>query len=307
MLPYTAYLRVYQPLTAFPSAERAYWLEYAESPERPRRAGAVAAEHRESLRRLVAAPPRPAPEEESGDAYVRRMGGRTYICPWQTRLRSWLGLREFRTETPAALSPAYLPEAVARSAEDAFRRWRDRGEPLRTHILTSNWTVPLPWFAPFSAEERCLVLEGGADPAAEREAEQEAGRDSGGPAAPGGAPRRTAPRVLLYVTEASLARERLERAVAALQENIGDGPLLAAAERLEDWLASVAHPDALLELDYGGLVHLLDDERLREDESAAEVAAAVAGLERGEDELAVAMYRRAAQRWKSVRALERAN
>ncbi|WP_017542062.1 hypothetical protein [Nocardiopsis halophila] len=283
MLPYTAYLRVYQPLEAFPSAERAYWKEYAESAERPRRVEALAAEHRDSLRRLVASPPEPAPVAESGDAYVRRMGGRTYVCPWQTRLRSWLGLREFREETPARLRPAYLPDEACERADEAFRRWRERGEPLRTRILTSTWTVPLPWFAPFAPEERCLMLERGADSVA--------------------AP----PRVLLYVTEVAQARERLERVVGVLQEHVGDSAPLAGAERLEDWLAAVAHPSALLELDYGGLAYLLDDEALREDESVAEIDAAVRGLDTGQEELAVAMYQRVTGRWKAVQALEHAN
>ena len=319
MLPYTAYLRVYQPLAAFPTAERAYWRDYAASVERPRRADAVAAEHAESLRRVVALPPVPAPAGESGHAYVRRMGGAVYVCPWQTRLRSWVALRTFREETPAALRRTFLPDRVADSAEQAFERWRERGEPLRTQIRSSNWTVPIPWFAPFAAEERCLVLDGRAedgDASAETGSGAAGGEDgpgaapSGSPAAPAGSgrtPQQAGTRVLLYVTEASLARQRLEHAVGILQEHIGDGALLGETEELEDWLAAVAHPDALVELDYGGLVHLLDDERLRDDESVAEIAAALTGLETGQDELAVAMYRRTARRWKSIQALEHAN
>jgi hypothetical protein len=294
VLPYTAYLRVYQPIAAFSHRDRAYWTAYAESADRPRRVGAVAAEHDESLRRLVATPPIAAPRLESGDAYVRRMGGDLYVCPWQTRQRSWLALRDFRTETPAALAGAYVPEAVSAEAERAFEAWRDRGEPLRTQILTSTWTVPLPWFAPFEAKERCLVLDGGAGP------------DTGGAARPPGRPA-PSPRALLYVTEMALARERLDRAIAVLREHLGDGAAPAAAERLDDWLTGVAHPGALLELDYGGLVRLLGDEELRSDDSVAEVAAVVTGLETGQEELAVAMYRRVTERWKAIRALEHAN
>ncbi|MFC3518807.1 hypothetical protein ACFPZ0_09615 [Streptomonospora nanhaiensis] len=297
-LPYTAYLRIYQPVSSFSPQERAYWRAYAVSARRPRRSGAVAAEHAESLRRLVASPPVPAPECESGDAYVRRVNGETYICPWQTRLRSWLALREFRTETPARISAAFLPEAVAADTEERFRAWRERGEPLRTLIQTSTWTVPLAWFAPFDAAERCLVLGGaGAD------------GDGGHPGrachpAGGAGP---APRTLLYVARVADARRRLERAIRVLREHVGEGPALAAAERLEDWLLGVAHPRGLLELDYAGLVHLLDDDSLREDESVAEVAAAITGLQTGEHELAAAMYHRVSRRWKVVQALRNAN
>lgn len=307
-LPYTAYLRVYQPIAAFPSRERAYWRAYAASPDRPRRVHALAAEHGESLRRLVATPPIPAPERESGDAYVRRLGEQLYICPWQTRLRSWLGLRDFRTATPAGMSAAYLPEMVARSAEEEFRRWRERGEPLRTQILTSTWTVPLPWFAPFDSTERCLVLESDSDQAAARgDPGSHTRHPAGGASRSDDVPGREPTRALLYVTEVAQARRRLEHAVGVLSEHLGEGATLASVERLEDWLNGVAHPNALLELDYGGLVGLLDDEELREDESVAEVAAAITGLETGQEELTLAMYQRVTQRWKSVQALEHAN
>ncbi|KIH97108.1 hypothetical protein LP52_20485 [Streptomonospora alba] len=309
MLPYTAYLRVYQPLIAFSNREKAYWRAYAASSRRPRRSSAVAAEHNESLRRVVATPPVPVPERESGDAYVRRLEGEVYVCPWQTRLRSWLGLREFRDETPARLSPAFVPEPIAAAAEARFERWRERGEPMRTQILTSTWTVPIHWFAPFDAAERCLVLGGDqqpaetADPAAERGEGCGAAERSGHPAGRAGQTQRT----LLYVAAMSEARPRLERAIALLREHVGDGPMLSAAEQLQDWLLGVAHPRALLELDYGGLVHLVDDEGLRQDQSVAEVAAALTGLETGEEELATAMYQRVTGRWKKRQALQYAN
>jgi hypothetical protein len=77
-------------------------------------------------------------------------------------------------------------------------------------------------------------------------------------------------------------------------------------EALGRWLTEF-HPLALVELDYGGLVHLLDDQALRTDESVTEVAAALAGMEQGERELTVAMYARFFTRWRLIRALESAN
>lgn len=308
MLPYTAYLRVYHPITAFSSEDQAYWRAYADSPDRPRRVNAVAAEHRESLRRLVATPPVPAPRYESRNAYVRRAGGELYICPWQTRLRSWLGLREFRSETPAQLCSMFIPESEVEAAESAFQQWRERGRPLRTQILTSTWTVPLPWFVPFDSKERCLVLGTEPDQALPRGNAGGYGHQPAGGAEVNGGVYESAPaRTLLYVTELSAAMNRLERAVHVLGESLGDSTPLRSVEQVEDWLNGIAHPGALLELDYGGLVHLLDDEQLRDDESVAEVDAAITGLETGQDELTMAMYRRVVQRWKAVQDLERAN
>ncbi|GAB3439624.1 hypothetical protein GCM10027570_04160 [Streptomonospora sediminis] len=304
MLPYTAYLRVYQPLVAFSNREKAYWRAYAASSQRPRRSHAVAAEHSESLGRLVATPPIPVPERESRDAYVRRLGGEVYICPWQTRLRSWLGLRDFRAETPVRLSTAFMPEGVAAAAEDRFERWRERGEPMRTQILTSTWTVPLPWFAAFDSDERCLVLGDEHETAEAARSDPAHGARACHPAGGGSA---AAPRALLYVARMPDARRRLERTIAILREHVGDSPALSSAEQLEDWLLGVAHPSALLELDYGGLVHLVDDERLRQDQSVAEVSAALTGLETGQQELTSAMYQRVTGRWKEIQALEHAN
>jgi hypothetical protein len=54
-------------------------------------------------------------------------------------------------------------------------------------------------------------------------------------------------------------------------------------------------------------VHLLDDATLQADQSVAEVAAALTGLETGQEELTLAMYKRLTGRWKSVQARESAN
>ena len=86
-------------------------------------------------------------------------------------------------------------------------------------------------------------------------------------------------------------------------------PPAAAAGEIEEvgrWLEEF-HPRALVELDYGGLVHMLDDGALRADQSVAEVAAAITGLETGELELAVAMYQRLRNRWRALHAAETAS
>src|SRR5690606_38909035 len=117
---------------------------------------------------------------------------------------------------------------------------------------------------------------------------------------------------LIYVTPMGEARRRVSAALPIVRENLGDGTgdvYLLSAGRLETlgrWLGGF-HPLSLVELDYGGLVHLLDDRTLRADESVGEMAVALAGLERGEAELTVAMYKRLLARWRPARALEAAN
>lgn len=96
MLPYAAYLRVYEPLSAFEEPELSRWVAYAASPTRPRRRCALQAEYAETLRRIAAQPPVMDRGSESRDAYIRWAHGVTYVCPWQTRLRAWLALSHLR-------------------------------------------------------------------------------------------------------------------------------------------------------------------------------------------------------------------
>ncbi len=277
VLPYTAYLRVYQPINAFSPYDRGYWEEYAASPDRPRRINALAAEHAESLSRLAATPPVVAPAEESRNAYLRRVNERLYVCPWQTRLRSWRAFTEFTGTMPVGVSTAFVPVDEAERAEEEYREWRDSGALVRPGILSSNWTVPIPWFVPFEAQERCLVLSANST------------------------------RTLLYLTRTSLALRRLEQTAAVLREHIGEHAVSAATEQLTDWLTLTAHPDSLLELDYGGLPHLLSDDHLGEDHSVAEVAGAIEALATGNGRRVVELRERLTRRWRSVRALEHAN
>ncbi|MET9710478.1 hypothetical protein ACFW3Z_18990 [Nocardiopsis alba] len=277
MLPYTAYLRVYQPITAFSPHDRRYWEGYSASRNRPKRINALTAEHAESLGRVITTPPVAAPPEESRDAYLRRVNERLYVCPWQTRLRSWRAFAEFSDATPEPLLDVFVPAAEASRVEVGYRRWRDSGGETSPGILSSNWTIPVPWFIPFEHRERCLVLSAGTT------------------------------RTLLYLTRTSQARRRLEHTVAVLREHIGDHAVSASTERLIEWLSLVAHPESLLELDYGGLPHLLSDDHLSEDHSVAEISDAIEALAKGDGGRVVELRRRITRRWRSVRALEHAN
>lgn len=294
MLPYAAYLRTYEPLTAFSEPERSLWAAYAGSPHRPRGAAALDAEHERAVRQAVAVPPIVAPVQESEDAYLRQAGGMTYVCPWETRLRSWLALTEFRASMPEELVEAFVPKAVTEQAVANFERHKTHHSldhlRIHPHILTSTWHVPLQWFVPFDPAERWLVL-GERSAAAEKRS---------GPAT-------TAPaRTLVYVTPMARARRRVARAIAAIRRNLGEGEAFTGVEGVGRWLEEF-HPKSLVELDYGGLVHVLDDERLRGDQSVADVSAALTALEAGHSEAASAAYDRVMARWREIQSLEVAN
>ena len=297
VLPYAAYLRVYEPLSAFHGADARHWATYAVSADRPRRAGALAAEHADALRRLISVPHVMVPGWESGDAYVRWVDGATYICPWQTRLRSWLGLSRLRAAFPQLWSAAFTAEEVE-GAVRSFARRAGHASSLRIHIQTRAWSVPPAWFVPFAPDERWLVLGAGGDPG------------------DGGRTTATPTRTLIYATAMARARRRVRRALGAFRRSglpqaagLADDAtprVVAELEQIRCWLEEF-HPDSLVELDYGGLVHLLDDGALRSDQSVAEVSAVVSALISGEPEMAIAMYGRVTRRWRALAALERAS
>ena len=300
MITYAAYLRVYEPVSAFPEPGRSRWADYAASPARPRRRDSLRAEHAEALRRAVTTPPVAVPERESVHAYVRRVDGITYVCPWQTRLRCLLAYTRMVSAAGAPLPGVALPDAALPDVVLPDVTLPDIALPDVLHILASIWTVPLAWFVPFDATDRWLSL----------------GPGRGQPAAAATAP---SPRALVYTTAMSRARQRVAHGLATLRSlppGSGDAarkPRRAAGELAIGQLADVGrwleefHPHSLVELDYGGLVHLVSDDALSGDQSAAEIGAAIDGAARGEREFAVAMYRRARHRWRALAELELAN
>ncbi|MFJ3769956.1 hypothetical protein ACIPQJ_35125 [Streptomyces sp. NPDC090082] len=275
-VPYASYLRVYEPLAAFPEPERSHWDRYA----RGKRAPGAQEELRRSLADLLPTPPVPVPVHESGEAFVARLDGVVVVCPWRTRLRGWLALEELVAGPyPAPVLDAMLPPVVRAQVASDYERWLSRNPDARPWIRTGVWHVPLRWFALFGDEEREYVP---------------------GDAAEGRAP------VLRYRTTMAQARRRLARALKALRESIDDGPMTQGLVEVGRWLEEF-HPRALVELDFGGLVHAVPARWLAEDRSAAQLAEGIAALRDGDGETASEVYGRLAERWRAVRDLRFAN
>jgi hypothetical protein len=310
VITYAAYLRIYEPVSAFGEPVGSRWAAYADSPARPRRRDCLATEDAEALRRVIAAPQVVVPEQESEHAYIRRADGVTYVCPWQTQLRCLLAYG--RMLATGASPPGMFPVRDEDRTMAALAELTEEGlkGPSRLHILGSTWTVPLAWFVPFAAGERWLALGSGSGSGSGCGS----GSGSGSGSGLSGDRLSVATRALVYTTPISRARRRVARGLAALRSApSGDDGGAWPPESAEAELAGVGrwledfHPRSLVELDYGGLVHLLSDEDLSRDQSVAEIRAAIDGAATGEWELAVAMYRRASSRWRALSAFELAN
>ena len=274
-MPYAAYLRVYEPLAAFPENDRTRLAEFAAGATVPNRHQVLAREQAAAVGRTLAIPPVVAPVEESLDAYVIRDGDSLLICPVQDRLRCWVAINELQASLPESITDAFLPAFPTGQAEFDFAVWQADNGAAVPHILTSTWHIPARWFVPFRSSERDLTIE----------PEQ---------------------RSLVYRTRMVEARRRLARAVRALRRGAVDGSILEAIEDLGRWL-EVFHPHGWLELDYGGLVHCVSDEDLQSDDSPSDVAVAVAAIADGDITRAAEAYRRVIERWEPMQALEHAS
>ena len=265
VVPYAAYLRVYEPLAAFPEPERAHWSRYAARDETP----TAQDELRRSLADLLPVPPVPVPVHESADAFVAVVDGVTCICPWRTRLRGWQALGQLREMLPAPALDAALPPVVRKQAESDYERWLERNPDSRPWIRSATWHVPVRWFVLFEDSERECVTE------------------------------EKAP-AMRYRTPMAQARRRVARGLKVLREVLDDSPLVDGLEDVGRWLEEF-HPRSVVELDYGGLVHVIGAGKLDEDRSAADVNEGLEALRADDGARAGEAYRRLTDRWRAVR------
>ncbi|MEU9149451.1 hypothetical protein AB0D59_02600 [Streptomyces sp. NPDC048417] len=273
VVPYATYLRVYEPLAAFPEPERGHWTRYARRPDRP----SYQDELRRALADLLPTPPIPVPVQESSDAFVLEVDGVVCVCPWRTRLRGWQALQELPEELPNTVLDAMLPPVVRRQATMDYERWLVRNPDSRPWIRTATWQVPLNWFVLVSDEERRYEKGTG-----------------------------EIPPMLRYRTPMVQARRRVARALRTLKDAIEEGPLIDGLVDVGRWLEEF-HPRSLVELDYGGLVHALPAGDLEDDHSAADVAAGIEALRLGDGATAGEAYGRLVERWRAVRDRRSAN
>jgi hypothetical protein len=290
--PYVTYLRVLLPVDELPAHERRRWTAYAATA--PDRRQIAARQLTESVRRMAGRPPVTLPPVESTDAVVLQVDGRYYVSPEQPRLRAWHGLRP-DAERPMRAVPAPglpvevqgvgVPETVREQAAADLAAYVERGGDVRLFSRTSTWHVPLAWFVLFSPQERQLQLPAGSG---------RSGPDVGGE------------RSLRYLTSMSSARRRCAMALRTARRTMDEVPIVEDIERIGRWLVEF-HPHCLVELDYAGLVDLLDDLHLSGDDSVADVAAGLEALAEGDAATAAAAYRRLGNRWSRVALMSRSS
>jgi hypothetical protein len=275
---FASYLRVYEPLTAFDRDRQVFWRRYARE---GRALGPVdgPVKQRTAVLEALGAGWTRLPDLPD-EAYVLEWGDTLLVCPWNLRLRVAEAALNARDGVPSVLADAFVPPVLAGQARAIVEDWRSGAKVLehgvpRVHEQIATWGVPLRWFVFVDLEEREIALEPG---------------------------RRT----LRYRTEISKARRRAHRGVSVLRKSLGDAPITEAVEEGTRWLEEF-HPRSIVELDYGGLVNLLPDDVLSEDDSPGLVAAGLSALSRGDADAASTAYEKLVERWRAVQLLERCN
>lgn len=289
--PFVAYLRVYEPLSSFESPLREQLAAAVErGPVDPFDAGLR--EQDLWLRSQLAAPPRLLPGETAdgavqdvGDVMVldaadvpsgpaATVGPEPLVCPLDLRGRSAAALVGFLgdAEIPLRTEALQVPVEKAKVRASAVVGELAGGA---VHVLSSTWTVPLPWFVLVDPVERCVSTEPG---------------------------RR---RVCWRVAMAD-ARRRVARAHAIGRQSIGEEGPTRILRETGRWLERF-HPHSAVELDYGGLVQLMTASDLDADTSAEDVHAIVDAMEADDAEEVASRYEILRDFWSEFAAREHHN
>ncbi|TNC26128.1 hypothetical protein [Amycolatopsis alkalitolerans] len=294
--PFVAYLRVYEPLSAFgePASDQ---LKEAVEAATLNRASVGEREQCMWLKSQAATPIRLLPAEladgraapsTTTDLLVLdaadvpgEVGPGPLICPLELRARSAAALVSFLGDASPALTASVL-DAGGVTAETVRSRTNSALSDLpkaAVHVLSTTWTVPLPWFALVDpAEKRLNLGSGQEDP--ERE--------------------------LSWRVAMPDALRRAAEARELVESTLGDSGPTRILEETERWLTNF-DPASAVELDYGGLVQLIADPILESDTSAEEVHRILEALRAGDVERLAELFNDLREYWAELAAREHFN
>jgi len=272
VLPYASYLRVYEPLSALSPAARealAHDLDSAVDP-----AATLVKEQAAVLNRTVSSAAIGVDKEHTYAPYVLRLDGRSYYCPADMPLRSWLSLTSLIDNAGDVNMQLLLPLESVTAVDEGFLSWRRANPETVPHVRQTTWGVPRTWFVLVTDDERELY-------------------DAGGSSS------------IRYRARITDARRRVERAQRVLHQVTDESDLREEMQDLARWLDEFDDA-SWVELDYAGVAQYLEGE-LDEDRSAADIHRVLKALGAAEWAAAGESYRRFESRWRVVNAHERAN
>lgn len=199
------------------------------------------------------------------------------VCPLDVRARSAAALVGFLASSTPMLRAAMLPQSLEHVRQRATSVLNDVSNGA-VHVVSTTWTVPLPWFSLVDPDHRHIVV------------------------APQDDPRRQ----VYWRVAMGDARRRVERAQSLSSRTFGDAGPTKVLTDTAAWLQNF-HEASAVELDYGGLVQLLDDEELVEDSSAEDVNGILDALEASDAGDVAERFGRLRDFWGGLAGRERFN
>ncbi len=271
MLPYAAYLRVYEPVEVLAGAAgpdpggrdrpEGHELTRAEQ-ERSRRA---------AIRSLAVGLVR-----DSGTPFRLSRDGRSFVAPSDETLRSWLSLARLVESLSPSAARALAPAPLVEDADDALRAWRRDHPGAAAHVREATWRLPLAWLlVPAPDEQEAYAVDGVA--------------------------------TVRYLTPMVQARRRVARAHAAARQHFDGSDEVAEVVDLGRWLEAF-HAHSWVELDLAGLGGVVRDIDVDEpDRSLRDMTEAVQALREGRLDDSAETYQRVTAWWGLVALREHAN
>lgn len=227
-------------------------------------------EQKDSLLRVAS---NQLPSSRPDGAHIINLNGNRYVCPWSTSVRTWAALSDFKSNLPSTVIPFFISNSFEEALQDSI----DFSTSKVPHIISQTWVIPPRWFALFETHER------------------NRGHNNDGA-------------YVVARTEIKKAIGRAKTTHNAVKSAFGEGPVEQEILDLIDWL-EMFHPNALVELDYGGLADYLElalaeEGGLEADTSIEDIQSSIAGLAVGDGALAGRGYERLVTRWRKVSAFE---
>lgn len=283
--PFVAYLRVYEPVSALDESKRERAVAALErGAVDPVDAGKV--EQRLWLRTQLTMPPQLLPGADAREPVLAldaaevpsgpsaTVGPEPLVCPLDLRGRAAAALVGFLGTAEQPLRAAAMPISPERAKARASAVVNELSDSV-VHILSSTWSIPLPWFALIDPDERSIVSRDGR-------------------------------RRVYWHTAMADARRRVARAHSVCEQSLGEEGPTRVLKETGKWLEHF-HPHSAVELDYGGLVRMMSDEVVDSDSSAEDVHAILDAMEAGDSDEVSERYEQLRDFWADYAARERRN
>ena len=284
MVPYAAYLRVYEPVESLTtddgSGKGTDVTGGVPGSDEPAEPGSphelTTAEQQRSRRAAVGTGTIALVAADSGASFVIHRDGRTFVAPADELVRCWIALARLAGSLSPSAALALTPGAVLDDAGEALQAWQQTHPDGAPHVREATWRLPLAWLLLADPDERESYRVG----------EQTTAR---------------------YLTPMVQARRRVARAHAVSRRHFPDSDEVAELVDLGRWLEAF-HAHSWVELDLAGLgmaVAGVDPDE--PDRSLRDVHAAVQALRDGKLEEAADRYHDITVWWGSLALREHAN